>query len=96
MKRRVRGAKPRAKAKAAGGAGARRATLVQHIHPILEYDRSRAAIIEPARVHRRIDMPEHCVPCFFRDVIAQLVADGARELTRGDSEAGEYAFYELS
>lgn len=92
-----RGATPRARAEQTAGARAPgRATLATHIHPILEYDRSRAAIIEPSRVHRRIDIPEHCVPCFFRDVIAQLVADGAREITRGDSEAGEYAFYELN
>jgi len=96
------GIEPAVKARAAdgpGGAGpahVRGATLVEHIHPILEYDSSRVAIIEPARVHRRIDIPEHCVPCFFRDVIAQLVARGARELARGDSEAGEYAFYKLN
>jgi uridine phosphorylase len=91
----TRGVKPRARAAATVGERTRR-TLIEHIHPILEYDRSRASIIEPARVHRRIDIPEHCVPCFFRDVITQLVADGARELTRGASEAGEYAFYELN
>jgi len=77
-------------------ARARSAKSVARLHPILEYDRSRAAVIEPSRVHRRIAIPEHCVPCFFRDVIAQLVAEGARELTRGESEAGEYVFYELN
>ena len=37
--------------------------------PILEYDPSREAVIEPHLVHKQREVPEHCVLCFFRDVI---------------------------
>lgn len=43
--------------------------------PILEYDSARTAIIEPSKVGRRIeDLPEHCVICFFNDVLHALHA----------------------
>ncbi len=45
------------------------------IYPILEYDAAREAFIEPAKVIRPLDMPEHCVITFFQDTIDKIVAE---------------------
>ena len=43
------------------------------MYPILEFDDSRDAIIEPSRIINRLDaMPERCVLCFFQHVIQQV------------------------
>ena len=65
--------------------------------PLLERDRARIAIIEPNRVIKPIDVAEHCVLCFFKEVIAELVHEGAhaRHVHNGESEAGDYPVYEL-
>jgi uridine phosphorylase len=63
----------------------------------LEFDAGRVAIIEPARVIKPIDIAEHCVMCFFQEVIRELVREGAtaRHVHTGHSEAGDYPVYEL-
>jgi len=55
------------------------------------------AIIEPSRVIEPIDIAEHCVLCFFQEVIAELAREGARarHLHTGQSEVGDYPVYEL-
>ena len=65
--------------------------------PLLEFDAGRVAIIEPARVIHPIDIAEHCVLCFFQEVIRELVHEGAnaRHVHTGRSEAGDYPVYEL-
>jgi uridine phosphorylase len=65
--------------------------------PLLEYDGRRAAIIEPARIIKPIDVAEHCVMCFFQEVIRELVSEGARTrlIHTGRSEAGDYPVYEM-
>lgn len=65
--------------------------------PLLEYDGRRIAIIEPARVIAPIDVAEHCVFCFFQEVIRELVSEGARAriIHTGRSEAGDYPVYEM-
>ena len=67
------------------------------LSPLLEYDASRLAIIEPSSVIDSIDIAEHCVLCFFQEVIAELVREGARarHLHTGQSEVGDYPVYEL-
>jgi uridine phosphorylase len=65
--------------------------------PILEFDPSPRAVIEPAEHITRLDVPEHCVPCFFLDVIEGLVRDGrAREVACMKSEMGRHPLYEMS
>lgn len=65
-------------------------------YPILEFDPSTDAVIEPARVIEAIDAPEHCVFCFFRDVIQQLVKEGrAHQIAMHGSEVGEHPLYEI-
>lgn len=65
--------------------------------PLLEFDAARVAIIEPSRVFKPIDIAEHCVLCFFQEVIAELVREGAkaRHVHTAESEAGDYPVYEL-
>jgi uridine phosphorylase len=63
--------------------------------PIIEYDSSPTAIIEPRRVYKRIDIPKHCVLCFFQDVIDDLVRNGAREIHVEHWETGKHPIYEL-
>ena len=69
---------------------------MERVYPILEFDPSRAAIIEPSRVVERIDAPEHCVICFFQEVIDALL--DSRALTTIYEETWEdsvHLFYEL-
>jgi len=57
--------------------------------PILEHDPSTEAVIEPTGKHSSPRLPEHCVLCFFHDVIATLAADGtATKTTDLRSEMG--------
>lgn len=64
--------------------------------PILEHDSSPTAIIEPRRVYKAIDVPKHCVLCFFQDVIDELVRNGARTIHDERWETGKHPVYELS
>jgi len=64
--------------------------------PILEFDPSRQAIIEPGKAVRAVDVVRHCVVCFFREVIEKLqAAPGTREVARLKSEAGEDPLLEM-
>lgn len=46
--------------------------MQQHDYPILEFDPARSAIIEPRPAKKSVDLPQHCVVCFFQDVITAL------------------------
>ena len=37
--------------------------------PILEYDPTRRAVIEPAEQIKPADISDHCVVCFFQEVL---------------------------
>jgi uridine phosphorylase len=64
--------------------------------PILEFDPTREAIIEPGKLIESIDIPEHCVICFFQDVLTGLVESGkARFVVASKSEIGAHPFYEI-
>jgi uncharacterized protein (DUF952 family)/uridine phosphorylase len=65
-------------------------------YPILEYDPARKALIEPAELLSPIDIPEHCVLCFFQDVITSLKEEGRLTLVDNlGSEIGHNPIYEL-
>jgi len=55
---------------------------MQNQYPILEFDPAREAIIEPGRLVRPIDAPEHCVICFFQEVIAKVCGNGQAKLLK--------------
>ena len=66
-------------------------------YPILEFDDTREAIIEPSRLIQRRDVPNHCVLCFFQEVLSALPAQhGARQVSEIRSEQGISPVYVLS
>ena len=66
-------------------------------YPILEFDPNPEAIIEPSRLLRPKDVPEHCVLCFFQDVITGLVQSGqARVVDTRRSEIGSHLVCEMA
>jgi uridine phosphorylase len=66
-------------------------------YPILEFDPAPEAVIEPKRQIKPIDPPEHCVLCFFREVIDKVCGDGrAKVISRRKWEHGAHTLYELN
>ncbi len=66
---------------------------MSQIYPILEYDSNPNAMIEPHKLLRRHErMPEHCVLCFFQEVIAAACADAEQVLVLR-SEIGSNPVY---
>ncbi len=65
-------------------------------YPILEFDPTPEAIIEPKRLIKPVDIPEHAVACFFQDVITQFSQQHkARVIRHLRSEIGTHPIYEL-
>jgi hypothetical protein len=72
------------------------AEAVERDYPILEYDDTPEALIEPQRVIRPKDVPEHAVVCFFHEVIEGLCQQhGACIVHPMRSEMGLHPVYEL-
>src|SRR4051794_40688650 len=66
-------------------------------YPILEFDPTPEAMIEPKHVHTKKDVPERAVVCFFQEVIAKLLAShDARLLHNLSSEIGLHPIYEIT
>lgn len=66
-------------------------------YPILEYDPSRQAHIEPDKLFKAQDVPEHCVICFFREVLDKVIAEHhARMLVANRWEDGPHPLYEIA
>lgn len=64
--------------------------------PILEFDPTPEAFIEPSRVIRPRNIPEHCVICFFREVIDKVVAEqNAKVVVENCWEDGPHCVYEI-
>lgn len=69
---------------------------MKQMYPILEYDPATQALIEPSRLIKPIDIPVHCVVCFFQDVIDTLNHAGLLKLVaRQRSEIGWHPVYEM-
>ncbi len=63
-------------------------------YPILEFDESREAVIEPSRAVKPVPVPEHCVLCFFQDAIAAERDNGSAQLVHElRSELGPHPLY---
>ena len=66
-------------------------------YPILEFDSTPEAFIEPSKIIRARDLPEHCVICFFREVIDKVIAEyGAKVMVENRWEDGPHHIYEIS
>lgn len=64
--------------------------------PLMEYDPSHSAIIEPADLVEPLPEIQYCVLCYFRDVIAQLKERGLlTEVAKHGSEMGELPLYAI-
>ncbi len=64
--------------------------------PILDFDATRDAVLEPILAIRPFDLPEHVVLCFFRDAITAFVEEhGGREIGRLVSEMGSHPVFEV-
>jgi uridine phosphorylase len=65
-------------------------------YPILEFDPAREAIIEPSQVIYPLDVPEHCVICFFAEVIEWIKDNHAvKIIANSKSEIGFHPLYEV-
>ncbi len=69
-------------------------------YPILEFDPATTAVIEPGVFSdplRSHDVPEHCVICFFPEVIAHIIDTHQPKLIKNlRSEIGPHPVYDLS
>jgi len=65
-------------------------------YPILEFDQSKEAIIEPSKIIKRINIPEHCVLACLYDVIDKLVENKKTKFLHNiETEAGLFPVYEI-
>lgn len=68
----------------------------RRLYPILEYDRTRPAVIEPSEVYEAIDISEHCVICFHRDIVERIaVSFGAHVVFEDRGVYGTNRFYQF-
>jgi uridine phosphorylase len=66
-------------------------------YPILEFDPAPEAFIEPSKIIRAQDLPEHCVISFFREVIDKVIAEHAAKIVVENRwEDGPHCIYEIS
>ncbi len=69
---------------------------MQEEYPILEFDATLEAILEPQRLLRPIDIPQHVIVCFFQDVITQLSQRHTTHIIKHlKSEIGTHPIYEV-
>lgn len=65
-------------------------------YPILQFDPAHEAVIEPAKLIERKDVPEAAVLCYFTDVIERLCGDGqGKPIGRPGAEGMPYPMYEI-
>jgi uridine phosphorylase len=70
--------------------------MKNHDYPILEFDHTREAFIEPSRQIKKRDVPEHCVICFFREVLEEVVKKHqAWVVVENHWEDGPHPLYEI-
>jgi len=70
--------------------------MLSSTYPILEFDNTRKAILEPSEHILPGDVPAHAVICFFAEVIQKVVRDfDSRVIFISRSEMGEHPVYEI-
>jgi uridine phosphorylase len=71
--------------------------LTRQSYPILEYDPTLEAVIEPRLAIAPIDVARHCVICFFLEVIEKAAAEhSARVMHEDHWEDGVHRLYEMT
>lgn len=64
--------------------------------PLLEFDPTREAIIEPSRVVKPKDVPEHCVITFFADVVKKFAQEYPfKKIAQQKAESGVLPVWEF-
>lgn len=64
------------------------------MYPILEFDPTQRAVLEPTEILGVADVPEHCVLCFFEEVLNNLKASGKLKVAAMHrSEIGDNPLY---
>lgn len=64
--------------------------------PLLDFTPTREAIIEPSITTKAIDAPEHCVLCFFQEVLSRLSQQVPfKQIARHRSEMGTHPLWEF-
>ena len=64
--------------------------------PILEFDPDPKSFVEPSDVVKPEDVSEHCVICFFREVLERIVEEfNARVIKQNVWEDGPHPLYEI-
>ena len=65
-------------------------------YPILEHEPTGQALTEPSVIYQPRDVPEHCVICFFKEVIDKVIAEhSARVVVENHWEDGPHNIYEI-
>lgn len=71
--------------------------LISLPYPILEFDPAPEAMIEPKRENEPRDVPEHCVICFFGEVLQKVIEQHkAIVAVENHWEDGNHCLYEIS
>ena len=64
--------------------------------PLLDHDLAPEAITKPGRHIQPRDVPEHCVICFFHDVLNKVISEhNATMIERRKWEDGPHPLYEI-
>jgi uridine phosphorylase len=70
--------------------------MISSTYPILEFDNTRKAILEPSEHILPGDVPSHAVICFFAEVNKNVVHDfDSKVIFISRSEMGEHPIYEI-
>ena len=65
-------------------------------YPILEFDPDRGALINPRPSKGDAPLPEHCVICFFHEVLERICTQGSvRQIACESSEMGKHPVFQL-
>ncbi len=66
-------------------------------YPILDFDPDPNAIIQPKLLYTGIELPEHCVVCFFYEVIKKIAnTHSGKVIFSSDGEGGSHPYYEIA
>ena len=64
---------------------------MSEMYPLLEFDGSGPALIEPSRLHRPIDIPPACVLAILPEAVTRLDRSGrARPIHHADTGIGKW------
>ena len=70
--------------------------MERSLAPILEFDPTPQAMIEPTRLYQVLDVPEHSVICFFREVLDKVIAEKAAKVVAVHQwEDDQHCLYEI-